>query len=79
MFALGRIEGEMGVRDLSLINKALLGKWVWRFAEEESTIWKGLIIIKYLVEDGAWFTKSVRGNPRLGPWKVIQMEQALGN
>ena len=38
-----------------------------------------MIIIKYLVEDGAWFTKTVRGNPRLGPWKVIQMEQALGN
>ena len=38
MFALGRIEGGLGVRDLSLVNEALLGKWVWRFAKEESTI-----------------------------------------
>ena len=30
----------LGSRDLSLVNKALLGKWVWRFVEEKSSYWK---------------------------------------
>ena len=28
-----------------------------------------MIIIKYLVEDGGWFTKTIRRNSGLGPWK----------
>ena len=70
-------KGGLGVKDLSLVNKALLGKWVSRFDEEESTIWKEVIIIKYLLEDGGWFTKTIRGNSGLGPWKEISKEIVL--
>ena len=66
--------GGLGTRDLSLVNKALLGKWVWRFAEEESSYWKDVISLKYMLEDGGWFTKTRRGNSGLGPWKNISRE-----
>ena len=66
--------GGLGTRDLSLVNKALLGKWVWRFVEEESSYWKDVISLKYMLEDGKWFTKTTRGNFGLGPWKNISRE-----
>ena len=64
----------MGIRDLSLVNKALQGKWIWRFAEEESSYWKDVIGLKYIVEDGGWFTKTTRGNSGLGPWMDISRQ-----
>ena len=70
-------KGGWGVRDLSLVNKALLGKWVWRFTVEDNSIWKDAISIKYLVEEGGWYTKTTRGNSELGPWKDISKEIGL--
>ena len=70
-------KGGLGVRDLSLVNKALLGKWVWRFTEEDNSIWKDVINIKYLVEEGGWFPKTTRGNSGLSPWKDISKEIGL--
>ena len=69
--------GGGAVRDLSLVNKALLGKWVWRFAKEYSTIWKDVIKLKYVLEEGGWFTKNTRRNYGLGPWKDINKEIVL--
>ena len=66
--------GSLGIMDLSLVNKALLGKWVWRFAKEDSSYWKDVINLKYMLEDGGWFTKTTRGNSGLVPWKNISRE-----
>ena len=51
-----------------------MGKWVWRFAEEESSYWKDVINLNYMLEDGGWFTKTIRENSGLGPWKNINRE-----
>ena len=59
-------KGGLGIRRLSIINRALLGKWVWRFAEEEYSIWKKVIRLKYQVEQGGWFTKIPRGSGGVG-------------
>ena len=31
-------KGGLGIHGLSIVNRALLGKWVWKFAEEENSI-----------------------------------------
>ena len=37
----------MGVRNLKLQNNNLLNKWLWRYAEESSALWKNVIQQKY--------------------------------
>ena len=45
-------KGGLVVRCLSKLNKALLGKWSWRFVEEKGTLWNQVISRKYEVEEG---------------------------
>ena len=47
----GKRLGGLGLRNLSLMNKALLEKWIWRFASDTDCTWKRLITFKYGTED----------------------------
>lgn len=40
--------GGLGIKDLSLFNKSLLGKWRWRFLSEPDHLWCQVIKAKYL-------------------------------
>ena len=40
-------KGGLGIRKIDLLNKALLGKWIWRFAFEKEILWKKVIGVKY--------------------------------
>ena len=44
---------------------------------EDNFFWKDVISIKYLVEERGWYTKTTRGNSRLGPWKDVRKEIGL--
>lgn len=33
-------KGDLGIRSLSSLNKALLGKWCWKYSLEGETFWK---------------------------------------
>ena len=59
----GKEKGGLGVRRLYLLNRALLGKWAWRFAVEDNSIWKSCINSKYGTEEGGCFSLP-RGSPR---------------
>ena len=68
------MKGGLGIRNLSNFNKALLGKWTWRFAMEENSIWRNIIVVKYGMEEGGWFSNTPRGRYGVGLWKDICIE-----
>ena len=47
-------KGGLGVKILRTFNRALLGKWVWRFANERKALWNQVIRRKYGEERGGW-------------------------
>ena len=63
---------DLGFRSLSLFNKALLGKWSWRFVKERCPLWKCVIIGKYGLQEGAWCTKEMRERLGVGLCKAIR-------
>ena len=62
------------MRKLTLLNKALLGKWIWRFASDRDCTWKTLINTKYGLEGLGWCSKEIRGPFGIGLWKDIIKE-----
>ena len=37
----------LGIGDISIKNRALLNKWVWRYGEEPNALWRAIIDSKY--------------------------------
>ncbi|GFS40543.1 hypothetical protein Acr_00g0069200 [Actinidia rufa] len=63
--------GGLGIRDLVLFNKALLGKWIWRFAVGEDKLWCRVLRGKYGTIRGDWRTKAIDHFHETGLWKGI--------
>ena len=68
---LSKVKCGLGIRGLLNFNKALLGKWDWRFAMEENSIWRNIISLKYGMEEGGWFSNTPRDSYGVGLWKDI--------
>jgi hypothetical protein len=66
-----KVKGGLGVWSLVLFNKALLGKWLWRFGLEEDHLWRRVLVAKYGVELGRWRTNPIRGAHGCELWKGI--------
>ena len=62
------------MRRIDSLNKALLGKWVWRFAVEKDNLWRLMIRVKYGQEEFGWKTKEGRGTYGVGVWKEVMKE-----
>ncbi|RVX02541.1 putative ribonuclease H protein [Vitis vinifera] len=65
-------DGGLGIRSLAIFNKALLGKWLWRFANDNESLWKQIISSKYDLQEGGWCSKGVRDRYGVGVWKAIR-------
>ena len=52
--------GGLEVRNLVHFNQALLGKWLWRFGQEGTHLWWGVIATNYGESQGGWNTKVCR-------------------
>ena len=64
--------GRLGVRGLHNLNKALLGKWLWRFANERNSLWQRTIRSKFGESQGGWCSGEVRNSFGTGLWKEIR-------
>lgn len=40
-------EGGLGIKSLVCMNKALLGKWLWRFGIGVQSLWRDVVLWKY--------------------------------
>ncbi|KAJ9691054.1 hypothetical protein PVL29_013294 [Vitis rotundifolia] len=69
---LEKSKGGLGVRNLALMNSALLCKWNWRYANEREALWRRAISLKYGEEEGGWRTRDVNGRNGVGLWKAIR-------
>lgn len=65
-------KGGLGIRSLSVLNRALLGKWCWRYPLEEETFLKKAIMSKYGEEQLGGCSQNVRERYGLGVWKNIR-------
>ncbi|RVW60626.1 hypothetical protein CK203_055504 [Vitis vinifera] len=57
-------KGGLSLRKLALLNKALLGKWIWRYACNKDNLWKQVITTKYGQEGLGWRSKKANGAPK---------------
>ncbi|KAJ9678729.1 hypothetical protein PVL29_020805 [Vitis rotundifolia] len=77
MVCLSKKKGGLGVKCLSILNKALLSKWNWRYANEKEALWNQVIRGKYGENRGGWCSREVREVHGVGLWKGIRMDWEL--
>ena len=62
----------LGLRQIIPFNQALLGKWLWRFANERNVYWRQVMVCKYGCDRDGWHSKKGRGGHGVCLWKHIQ-------
>ncbi|XP_026438581.1 uncharacterized protein LOC113337116 [Papaver somniferum] len=65
----GRNEGGLGLRNLKSTNVALLTKWLWRYGEEKSSLWRKIILEKFGGVEEAWVPKDSKNTYGWGLWR----------
>ncbi|CAN1781905.1 Putative ribonuclease H protein At1g65750 [Linum perenne] len=64
-------KGGLGIIDIKTFNKALLGKWIWRYATERCSWWRKLIVSKFGVGSSEWYPKTELGASSFSVWMRI--------
>ena len=67
-------KGGIGLKSFSKLNKALLSKWSWRFANDINALWRKAICCKFCEAIGGWHTRDIRGSYGTSLWKEIGKE-----
>jgi hypothetical protein len=65
-------DGGLAVRNLRSFNKALLGKWLWRYGLEREALWRLVVDAKYGSLWGGWCSKFGKGPYGVSVWKFIR-------
>ena len=64
-------KGGIGIKSFFEMNKALLGKWSWRFANYRNSLWRKVICSKFGESNGGWHS-NLRGGYGTSLWKEIK-------
>jgi hypothetical protein len=64
--------GGLGVHNFIHFNRALLGKWLWRYGREREALWRLVIDVKFESLKGGWCSKEVLGTFGVVVWKHIR-------
>ncbi|GKU94756.1 hypothetical protein SLEP1_g8202 [Rubroshorea leprosula] len=77
---LNKLEGGLGIKNLSCFNKSLLGKWWGRLLMEKGGLWKRVLAEKYGIKEGYWLTCLKEGRPQGSKWwrDVCKIDQGEG-
>ncbi|XP_073024393.1 uncharacterized protein [Primulina eburnea] len=62
--------GGLGLGNICLRNRALLGKWWWRGSVERDPLWKKVITSIYGLQDNGWDVGLARNATSRSPWKT---------
>ncbi|RVW59655.1 putative ribonuclease H protein [Vitis vinifera] len=66
-----RVKRGLGIGNIPLRNRALLGKWLWRYPRESTALWHQVILSIYETHSNGWDANTlVRWSHRC-PWKAI--------
>ena len=65
--------GGLGFRKRTTFNKALLGKWLWRFGVKETRLWRRVVVLKFGKEWGGGPPTWEGGVHGYGLWRSIRM------
>jgi hypothetical protein len=55
-----------------MFNRALLGKWLWRYGLESKTCWRVVVDFKFGSSWGGWCSNELVGAYMVGLWKIIR-------
>ena len=64
----------IGIKSYSNMNKALLSKWSWRFANDRKSLWRRVISCKFGESFEGWHTGNLKGGYGTSLWKEIRKE-----
>jgi len=70
-------EGGLGIRNLRIFNKALLGKWLWCYVHEREAWWKSVVDAKYSIDWAGWRSLAPPRSHGVGLWKNIRKGWSL--
>jgi len=64
--------GWLGVYNFIQFNRALMGKWLWRYGREREALLRLVIDVKFESLKGGWCSKEELGTFGVGVWKYIR-------
>jgi hypothetical protein len=70
-------EGGLGIWNLRIFNKALLGKWLWRYTHQREAWWKVIVDAKYGGAWDGWCSLDPPGSHGVRLWKYIRKGWSL--
>jgi hypothetical protein len=65
-------EGGLGIRNLMLFNRTLLGKWLWCYEIERDAWWRVVVDLKFGSLWGGWCSLEPGGAFGVGLWNNIR-------